>query len=546
MRVNEELFAKITIAFSFVIMAVGGTFGLLQALNRVPFLSLPGALEVSDSTYYRILTCHGVCLAVAIPIYWITGLAAFISPRILKVELDKRLLALSLAMMLVGGVMATIVILAGKANVLYTFYAPMTAHPGFYWGAALLILGSWVFIAAFVKQYLQWRRLNPGVGTPIAIYGLLATFIVWIEATTPLVITVLKDFIPMSMFGKHVDVLETRTWFWFFGHALVYFWLLPVVAMWYYLIPKKLGVPLFSESMAKVAFILFILASTPVGLHHQFTDPGLAAEYKFMHTILTLIVATPSMLTGFNILATMERGGRARGGNGLLGWLAKQPWKDPVYLGLVTSMIIFGIGGITGIINASYQLNMVVHNTAWVPGHFHMTVGNMVVIGYTAITYALLADLFKRKLISKTAAYSHILLWSIGLFIFSLAYYYVGLHGAPRRTSNIEYGGLLPSTWILPMEISAIGAILMFSGGVAAVYAVLGSLLFGKTKGVAIEGMKIGNPHPETTEFNPLLENLKMWVIFAAVLIIVAYIFPFYEIFSRGISPVPPVETGLS
>ena len=544
MNIDERLFAKITITFSFVLMILGGTFGLLQALNRVPFLELPGLLEVSDATYYKILTAHGVLLAVAIPIYWITGLAAYLGPSILKVPLDRRLLTLSLVMMLVGGAIAAAIILAGKANVLYTFYAPMTAHPAFYIGAALLILGSWVFIAAFVKEYLEWRRQNPGVGTPIAIYGLLATFIVWIEATTPLVITVLKDFIPMSLFGKPVDVLETRTWFWFFGHALVYFWLLPVVTMWYYLIPKKLGVPLFSESMAKVAFILFILASTPVGLHHQFTDPGLAAEYKFIHTILTMIVATPSMLTGFNILATMERGGRARGGRGVFGWLGKQPWKDPVFFGLVVSIIIFGFGGITGIINASYQLNMVVHNTTWVPGHFHMTVGNMVVIGYVTITYALLRDLFNRKLISRFTAFSHILFWAVGLSLFSLGYYIAGLHGAPRRTSNIEYFGNLPQEWILPMEISAIGAILMFIGGGLAVFNVLGSLLFGKTRGYEIEGLKIGNPH-DYTEYNDVLENLKMWVILASVLIIIAYILPFIEIYSRGLSKVPPVTTGL-
>ncbi|MEB3778914.1 MAG: cbb3-type cytochrome c oxidase subunit I [Desulfurococcales archaeon] len=539
---QETLFSRVTIAFSFVILALGGLFGLLQALNRVPYFNLPEALQVSRETYYTILTCHGVCLAVAIPIFWITGFTVYMTPKILGRSLNKSALYLSLVMMLVGAVMATITTLTGKARVLYTFYAPMKAHPAFYLGAALLILGSWVIAFAFFKQYLDWKRANPGKGTPIAVYGLLTTFIVWIEATIPIVITVLKDFIPMSLFGKHVDVLETRTWFWFFGHALVYFWLLPVVTMWYYAIPKRLGVPLFSESMAKVAFILFIIASTPVGLHHQFTDPGLAAGYKYIHTVITLIVATPSMLTAFNILATMERGGRARGGRGLLGWLWAQPWKDPLYAGLVVTLIIFGIGGITGIINASYQLNIVVHNTTWIVGHFHMTVATIVAVGYTATTYALLRDLYGRKLISRVAALSHSYLWLIGILVFSFAYYIAGLDGVPRRTYDLEYGGLAPDSWIGPLQTSAVGSIILFASGVLGVYAILGSLLLGKTRGYDIAGLNPGNPHDPPAAFNPILENLRLWVIVAAILIIVAYILPFYEMFSRGLSPVPPVE----
>jgi cytochrome c oxidase subunit 1 len=53
-------------------------------------------------------------------------------------------------------------------------------------------------------------------------------------------------------------VLETRLWFWFFGHPLVYFWLVHAVTLWYVLLPKVLGVEIFSETMAKVAFILYI------------------------------------------------------------------------------------------------------------------------------------------------------------------------------------------------------------------------------------------------------------------------------------------------
>jgi cytochrome c oxidase subunit 1 len=144
-------------------------------------------------------------------------------------------------------------------------------------------------------------------------------------AITPLVFIVLKNHVPASILGWSADVLETRLFFWWFGHTLVYFWLVPAITLWYYYVPKVLGVLLFSEIIVKVAFALFILASIPVGLHYQITDPGINPYFKYIQAILTLVVASPSMLTAFNIIATMEGGGRARGGEGLLGWLFKQP-----------------------------------------------------------------------------------------------------------------------------------------------------------------------------------------------------------------------------
>ena len=535
----EDRFAKITIAFSMLLLLLGGLFGFIQVINRAPYFELPGFLRVAPKTYYTFLTGHGVFLAVAIPIFWITGFTAYLAPRVLGRSLRGALVNLSLAMMVIGALMAAVSILSGRAAVLYTFYAPMKAHPLFYLGAALLILGSWVFAASFFMQYAEWRRENRGVGTPIPVYGLLTTFIVWIEATIPLVVVVLKNFVPMSLLGAEVDALESRTWFWFFGHPLVYFWLLPVVTLWYYLVPKMLGVRVFSERMAKVAFILFIIASTPVGLHHQLVDPGISAVYKYLQVLLTLVVATPSLLTAFNVLATMELGGRARGG-GPVSWIAKQPWGNPVYAGLAVTFIVFGIGGLTGIINAGYQLNILVHNTTWIIGHFHMTVATIVAVGYVAATYALLSELYGRGVRASRLALAQPYLWLAGILIFSMSYYIAGLEGAPRRTFNFEISTApIPSEWIYGLQLGAIGGIVMAASGAIAVAVFFYSLLRGG--GLALA--KIApNPHqPANDPYHPLLENWKLWIAVAVILILAAYIPTFYELYSRGLVPVAPV-----
>ena len=124
-----------------------------------------------------------------------------------------------------------------------------------------------------------------------------------------------------------------------------------------------------------------MIFSTPVDLHHQYVDPGLHPVFKYLHATLTYLVAVPSFLTAFNVIATLERAGRARGGKGLFGWVTALPWfNDPVFTGLAISIIVFGTGGFSRVVNASFQVNYVVHNTTWIVGHFHTTVGTGVAL----------------------------------------------------------------------------------------------------------------------------------------------------------------------
>jgi len=116
------------------------------------------------------------------------------------------------------------------------------------------------------------------------------------------------------------------------------------------MMPKQAGGKLFSDTMARFAFWLFLLLSTPIGFHHQFVDPGVPAGWKYIHAILTYAVFFPSLLTAFNVIASLEIGGRKRGGTGLFGWIRKLPWDDPSYTAQNLAMILFAFGGAGGII----------------------------------------------------------------------------------------------------------------------------------------------------------------------------------------------------
>src|SRR5699024_1115969 len=125
-------------------------------------------------------------------------------------------------------------------------------------------------------RHARWRKENRGERTPLLSYMAVITMLMWQIATLGVAATVLLQFLPWSLgFTETIDVLVSRTLFWYFGHPLVYFWLLPAYMAWYAIIPKIVGGKIFSDSLARLSFILLLLFSIPVGFHHQLTEPGI-------------------------------------------------------------------------------------------------------------------------------------------------------------------------------------------------------------------------------------------------------------------------------
>ncbi len=272
----------------------------------------------------------------------------------------------------------------------------------------------------------------------------VSNMIMWFIATLGVAATVLLQFIPWSLgYTATIDVLLSRTLFWYFGHPLVYFWLLPAYMAWYAIIPKIIGGKIFSDSLAKFSFVLFIFFSIPVGLHHQFTEPGLDTTWKFIQTVLTFMVVIPSLMTAFSMFAAFEITGRKKGYTGLFSWLKGLPWKDVRFLAPFIGMLSFVPGGVGGLINASYQLNTVVHNTIWVTGHFHLTVATTVILTFFGISYWLIPHLTGRKLTKKmnNLGIVQTIFWAVGMLIMSGGMHIQGLLGGPRRSSYSEYAG---------------------------------------------------------------------------------------------------------
>jgi cytochrome c oxidase subunit 1 len=361
--------------------------------------------------------------------FFICGFLQFVATRAFGMPLASCALAwITYGLMTAGLVLAAIPLLSKAATVMFTFYPPLQAHWAFYVGLTLVVVGTWLVMLNLALTYRTWRAQHPGARTPLAAFMTLITFAMWTIASLGLAAEMLGMLIPWSLgWQRGTDPLLARTLFWFSGHPIVYFWLLPTYVSWYTLVPQQAGGKLFSDPMARGSFILFLLLSTPVGMHHQFTDPGIGQGWKLAHAFLTFAVFFPSLLTFFNVVASLESGARARGGRGLLAWFTKLPWGDPSLTAQILAMLLFAFGGIGGLVNASYSLNLVVHNTAYIVGHFHLTVGTAVTLSFMGITYWLVPVLRGRGLWSPRLALLQSWLWFVGMGLFSFALHDLGI-----------------------------------------------------------------------------------------------------------------------
>lgn len=503
--------------------AVATFMALMQALSRAN-LDLPWR---SARMYYLSVTGHGVLMAIVFTTFFIMGLGVALTNGALERPLRWAGLAWAgFWLAVVGALSAAWAIFWGKATVLYTFYPPLQAHPAFYIGLTLLVVGSWLWGISTIRSYLAWKRDNPGVPVPLAVHGILATVIVWLIATVGVAIEMLFQLIPWSLGLKEtVDPLLARMLFWYFGHPLVYFWLIPAYVVWYAVVPRQAGGKLFSDPLARMVFALFIVLSTPVGFHHQFMDPAISANWKLAHTITTFGILFPSFVTAFTVTASLEVAGRMRGAKGLFDWLGKLPWGDPLVAAVLLSMLLFALGGIGGAINAAYGMNAVVHNTAWIQGHFHLTVGSATALTFMGVGYWLVPKLVGRDLELGLLAKVQPYLWFLGMLLFSVSNHITGIMGMPRRVFETSYGGSLQAeSWTGLTAVSAVGGMLLFISASFFLLVMLGTVLAGAKRpqpAIAFAEPLEGAPTKQS-----VFDRIGLWVVIAIVLVVIAYAYP--------------------
>jgi len=516
------------------LLTLGIYHGLMQTIYRAGVLKQAAFAKLD---YYQGLTLHGVINAIVLTTFFAVAFGHATIAFYLKKEPNKKAGWLSFALMVTGTLMAACAMISGKASVLYTFYPPLKAHPLFYLGAALLIIGSWIPFFNWAGMYIKWKKENPNVKTPLAVLGTLINFIIWFVCTLAVAYEVLILLLPWAAgWTSTVNVTLARTLFWFFGHALVYFWLLPAYIMFYTMLPKLAGGKLYSDLAGRIALFLFLVLSVPVGVHHQYSDPSITQGIKFFQGMLTFGVAIPSFITAFTIAASLEYAGRKRGAKGLFGWMKKLPYLDTknyMFAYLICGLILFVFGGLTGIVNASYQLNTVIHNTSWLPGHFHMTVAGPVFLAIIGLSTYLYSTMSGKKIFMPAINVIIPYLWSFGVLIFSTGLMWGGLLGEPRRT-NLGMTYLNPKSelfrpdWVPTTTLALLGGIIMFIAGMLFIVVFFGTMFRKKNENAELN-LPVSEVFHDEARI-PLFDKFKPWLIAMAIILAIAYVPAFLNV----------------
>jgi cytochrome c oxidase subunit 1 len=539
---------KLTLYFlvlGFVAVIVGSLFGPFQALNygNVDAYPLLKRLLPFVQSYYQGLTLHGVLNAIVFTQLFAQAIMVYLPARELGLKPNMTLGWVSWWMAFLGLLLAALPLLSNDATVLYTFYPPLKGHWAFYLGASVFVLSTWVSIYLVLDMWRRWKAQNPGKTTPLVTYLAVVFWLMWFIASIGLVLESVLFLLPWS-FGliQGVDPLVARTLFWWTGHPIVYFWLLPAYAILYAILPRQAGGKLVSDPMARLAFLLFLLLSTPVGFHHQFADPGIDPLWKMIHSVLTMFVAVPSLMTAFTLAASLELAARMRGGKGPLGWIRTLPWDNPAFVAPVLGLLGFIPGGAGGMVNASFTLDYVVHNTAWVPGHFHLQVAGLVTLTAMGSLYWLIPNLTGKPISDgqRRLGLAVVWLWFTGMMIMALGLHWAGLLGVPRRAYIAQVPDAYPQAAV-PMVFNVLGGIVLLVALLLFIYGLL-SVLLQSRREVALAEAEVPFAEvisgPEDRRSVAALDRIGFWFAVAVILVLLAYGPTLVQLFSN-LNPVP-------
>jgi cytochrome c oxidase subunit 1 len=521
---------------AFAVFLLAAFLGAWQMLMRSP---LPAPLDDSN-LYYASVTLHGTAMAYVVTTFFAMGFGYAVTATSLGRPIRGATAAwIGFSICLIGTLMAVAAILSGRASVLYTFYPPLLGSGWYYCGATLLIGGSMIWVVLMLVNMATWKRDNPGRPVPLAMFATAATALLWAWAASGVELEMVGIVLPRVFgFTTEMDAGLARMLFSVTLHAIVYFWLMPAYIAFYTLVPQAAGGRLYSDTMGRLTFIMFLLFSVPVGIHHLFADPEIGIGFKFLQSFLTFLVALPTLLTVFSICASLEIAGRHRGGRGLLGWIPALPWKEPMILAVGLSLVMLGLGGGGGLINMSYGMNSMIHNTAWIPAHFHLIFGGAVVIMYFAIAYEMWPRITGKPLRSKRLARWQLWLWFIGMMVTTIPWHITGIMGQPRRVAIFDFSDPLLAPMVPLAVMSVVGGFILLLSAILFVTVLVRSQLGDAMLQAPLRYALAVNPPMRVPN---ALNGFALWNAILLMFMIVEYGYPIGQFFALK-SSVPVYE----
>ena len=406
---------------------VGGLFALLIRLE----LMHPGEDFITAEQYNQAFTLHGAIMVFLFIIPSIpAALGNFMLPLMLgaKDVAFPRLNLASFWIYIVGAVMAVTSILVGGVDTGWTFYTPYSTTTG---GAVTMMTMS-VFVLGFssiftgINFIATVHKLRaPGMGwfqLPLFVWGIYATAIIQVLATPVLGITmvllIMERAFNIGIFDAQIggDPVLFQHFFWFYSHPAVYIMILPGMAIISEVIPTFCRRTIFGYRLIALSSVALALIGFLVWGHHMFTS-GESALAAGIFSFLTFLVAIPSGIKVFNWLATMYK--------------ASISLATPM-LYAISFLLLFGIGGLTGIFLGALSVDIHLHDTYFVVAHFHYVMMGGTVIAFLAGLHYWWPKMFGR-MYNETVGKIACALVFVGFNMTFLTQFFIGSQGMPRR-----------------------------------------------------------------------------------------------------------------
>ncbi len=465
---------RIGLMYLFAIMfffLVGGIFALMIRLE----LFRPGQDFVSADTYNQLFTLHG---AIMIFLFIIPSIPASLGNLILPLMLGAKDVAfprLNLASWYIyvfGAMFAVYSMIAGAADTGWTFYTPYSIETN----TAVISLTTGAFILGFSSIFTGLNFLvtihklrAPGMTwfkMPLFVWGLYATSIIQVVATPVLGITllllILERVAGIGIFNPALggDPVLFQHFFWFYSHPAVYIMILPGMAIISELISvhshkKIFGYKVIAYSSLAIAFISFLVWG-----HHMFIS-GQSELAGMIFSFLTFFVGVPSGIKVFNWVATLYKGAVR--------------FTTPM-LYTFAFLILFTIGGLTGIFLGALSVDVHLHDTYFVVAHFHYTMMGGTVIAFFAGLHHWWPKIWGRMYNERIAKITAVLVF-IGFNLTFIPQFIMGSHGMPRRYFDYlaQFQGM--------HELSTYGAFLLGTAFVIMAIYLIHSIFKGKPAG---------------------------------------------------------------
>ncbi len=209
--------------------------------------------------------------------------------------------------------------------------------------------------------------------------------------------------------------------FWFFGHPEVYIAILPGMGVTSHVLSTFARKPVFGYRAMVFAMFAIGLLGFFVWGHHMFLS-GMSPYTGMAFSVLTLTIGVPSAIKTFNWIGTLW-GGRIR-------------FTTPM-LFAIGFVSLFVAGGVTGIVLGQTSLDLSMHDTYFVLGHFHLVMGVAAIFGMFAGTYFWFPKMFGRMM-SERLGKIHFWPTFIGVYAIFIPFHIMGIVGMPRRYASFE------------------------------------------------------------------------------------------------------------